>query len=215
MNTHNYISTIERVVFANNIYSKNILKFKKNKKIGVLDFYTNVSNAFIPKKYKIGQSIPYKNVIFKHKNYKELRFKGFLKKESLNKDYSFALKVVKTLKTLKKRENLRKLILSYPVKGGLYAYSFGMSGFMPRSHVKKTIIKTLRLKFQKAKDLATKLFFYNLHRYNNLMTLYFSFKLGKLTLFPTALSNNFALKDSKRKRKENTARLNIVFLAQK
>ncbi len=217
MLTQSYTNSIEKIIFGKNVYSKNILKLKKTKKIGLLDFYTDHSNVIIPEyyNYKVGESTYYEPTFFKHKNYKSLKFEGFLAHSSLGKDYLFALRMLQLLKSLTIKDKINKLILTYPVKGGMFGYSLGLSGFMPKSHVTKTLIKSVLFKFLKAETLSLKLFFYGLHEACELLAIYLPFRLGSVSLLSLEIRNNFSLKNKKKKRKNSTEKLSIVFLAYK
>ncbi len=210
-----YNKILENIIVGQSIYSKSILKLKKTKHLGILDFYNDISNSLITEKNTVGDSILYSNYLFKHKNYKEIRFKSFLTYYYLDKEYSFILKIIKTLKTLNIRKKRKYMTINYPVKGGFFGYSLGISGFMPKSHLKKVIIKSIINVFLKTKELATKIFFYNLHKYNQLLSMYVPFKLGKVTILSSTLRNNFSLKNKKKKRKIFPAKLNVVFLSSK
>jgi len=68
-NTIKYNQTIQNISLNKSLYTKKILRYKKSKEIGLLDYASNFSNALLKGKENIGDSILYSLKNLKHKKF--------------------------------------------------------------------------------------------------------------------------------------------------
>jgi ribosomal protein S1 len=205
----NYHETIQNINLSKTLYTKNILRYKKATDVGLLDSGFTLSNALIKVKETTGDSVLYSPQTLKHRNYKQLKVSTFLPFEQLSASYKLAANFNQSLKQLTEENSKNYLQILSPVKGGFFGYYAGIYGFIPRSHFKKIIIQSLNIK---NKPLANQLYFADLHESNYLLKPRTLFKVGKLTIQPYNVVNNF--NDVKVRKIFNSA-LNFVFVSNK
>ncbi len=208
-NTIKYNQTIQNISLNKNLYTKNILRYKKSKDIGLLDYASNFSNALSKTKENTGDSILYSLKTFKHRNYKELKLQTFMPFEQLSSSYKLAHNFNNSVKRLTVEDSKNFLQILSPVKGGFFGYYSGIYGFIPRTQFKKIIAQSLNLS---NKNLANKLYFSALHDYNSLLKPRTLFQVGKMAIQPANVVNNF---NDVKIRKVFNSSLNFVFVAKK
>lgn len=208
-NTIKYNQTIQNISLNKNLYTKNILRYKKSKDIGLLDYASNFSNALIKAKENIGDSILYSLKTLKHRNYKELKLQTFMPFEQLSPSYKLAYNFNNSVKRLTTENPKNFLQILSPVKGGFFGYYSGIYGFIPRTQFKKIVAQSLNLS---NKNLANKLYFSGLHDYNSLLKPRTLFQVGKMAIQPANIVNNF---NDVKIRKVFNSTLNFVFVAKK
>lgn len=208
-NTIKYNQTIQNISLNKTLYTKNILRYKKTKDIGLLDYASNFSNALIKTKENAGNSILYSLKTLKHRNYKELKLQTFMPFEQLSASYALAYNFNNSVKRLIAENSNNFLQILSPVKGGFFGYYSGIYGFIPRTQFRKIVAQSLNLS---NKNLANKLYFSALHDYNSLLKPRTLFKVGKMAIQPTNIVNNF---NDVKIRKIFNSTLNFVFVAKK
>ncbi len=208
-NTINYNQTIQNISLNKTLYTKNILRYKKAKDIGLLDYASNFSNALVKTKENAGDSILYSLKTLKHRNYKELKLQTFMPFEQLSSSYRVASNFNNSVKRLTAENSNNFLQILSPVKGGFFGYYSGIYGFIPRTQFRKIVAQSLNIS---TKNLANKLYFSALHDYNSLLKPRTLFKVGKMAIQPTNIVNNF---NDVKIRKVFTSTLNFVFVAKK
>ena len=208
-NTIKYNQTIQNISLNKNLYTKNILRYKKSKDIGLLDYASNFSNALIKTKENTGDSILYSLKTLKHRNYKELKLQTFMPFEQLSSSYKLAHNFNTSVKRLTAENSKNFLQILSPVKGGFFGYYSGIYGFIPRTQFKKIVDQSLNLS---NKNIANKLYFSGLHDHNSLLKPRTLFKVGKMAIQPANVVNNF---NDVKIRKVFNSSLNFVFVAKK
>jgi hypothetical protein len=203
------IETIQNLSLSRNVYSKNILRYKKSNEVGLLDYSFNTSNAIIDTEDNTGNSILYSLKHFKHKNYKELKLHTFLPYEQLSKDNKLAFNFNITTKRLLNDNSNNYLQILNPIKGGFFGYYGGIYGFIPKSHFKRIIAQSISLN---KGTLQNKLYFSSLHDCNNLLKPRTLFKAGKISIQPYNIVNNF--NDIKVRKTYNNI-ISFVFISSK
>ncbi len=202
--------TIENILLNKDLYSKYVLRSKKSKDLGLVDYGVDFSNALIKNKVNVGESIYYEIKNFKHKNYKELTLKTFLPFSQVSNEYQQAHELNKSLNSIMNNSNNYMNILS-PIKGGFYGYYSGIYGFIPKSQLKNIISKSLRNNILKKDKLANQIYFSNLHKASNWLKPRVKFKLSKMSIIPYSITNNFVIR---KKRRTFKSKLNFVFIAE-
>jgi len=208
-NTINYNQTIQNISLSKTLYAKNILRYKRSKDLGLLDYASNFSNAFVKTKENAGESNLYSLKTLRHRNYKELKLQTFMPFEQLASSYPLAANFNASVKRLAEENSKNYLQILSPVKGGFFGYYSGIYGFIPRTQFKKIIAQSLNIS---NKNLANKLYFADLHDCNSLLKPRTLFKVGKMTLQPSNIVNNF---NDVKVRKVFGSTLNFVFVAKK
>jgi len=206
-NNTNYNQTIQNINLSKNLYTKNILRYKRTKDIGLLDYASNFSNTVVKIKENAGESILYSLKTLKHRNYKELKLKTFLPFQQLSPSYKLAENFNATIKRLTAENSKNFLQILSPVKGGFFGYYSGIYGFIPKTQFKKLIAQSLNIS---NKNIANKLYFSDMHEYNSLLKPRTLFKVGKMTIQPANVVNNF---NDVKIRKVFNSTLNFVFVA--
>jgi len=208
-NTIKYNQTIQNISLSKSLYTKNILRYKRSKDIGLLDYASNFSNAVVKTKENAGESILYSLKTLKHRNYKELKLQTFMPFEQLSSSYPVAANFNTSVKRLTEENSKNFLQILSPVKGGFFGYYSGIYGFIPKTQFKKIMAQSLNIV---NRNLANQLYFSNLHDCNSLLKPRTLFKVGKMTIQPLNIVNNF--NDIKVRKVFNSA-LNFVFVAKK
>lgn len=208
-NTIKYNQAIQNISLSKSLYTKNILRYKKSKNIGLLDYASNFSNASVKTKENVGESVLYSLKTLKHRNYKELKLQTFMPFEQLASSYPIATNFNKSIKRLAEENSKNFLQILSPVKGGFFGYYSGIYGFIPRSQFKKIVAQSLNIS---PKNLANQLYFSDLHDCNSLLKPRTLFKVGKMTIQPGSIVNNF---NDIKVRKIFNSTLNFVFVAKK
>lgn len=208
-NTIKYNQTIQNISLSKSLYTKNILRYKRSKDIGLLDYASNFSNALVKTKESAGESILYSLKTLKHRNYKELKLQTFVPFEQLASSYPLAANFNASVKRLTEEKSKNFLQVLSPVKGGFFGYYSGIYGFIPRTQFKKIIAQSLNIS---NRNLANQLYFADLHDCNSLLKPRTLFKVGKMTIQPANIVNNF---NEVKVRKVFNSTLNFVFVAKK
>lgn len=208
-NTIKYNQTIQNISLSKSLYTKNILRYKKSKDIGLLDYASNFSNALIKTKENPGESVLYSLKTLKHRNYKELKLQTFIPFEQLASSYPLATNFNNSVKRLTEENSKNFLQVLSPVKGGFFGYYSGIYGFIPRTQFKRIIAQSLNIS---NKNIANQLYFADLHDCNSLLKPRTLFKVGKMTIQPANVVNNF---NDVKVRKIFNSTLNFVFVAKK
>ncbi len=206
-NNINYNQTIQNISLSKNLYTKNILRYKKTKEIGLLDYSSNFSNTIVKAKENAGESILYSLKTLRHRNYKELKIKTFLPFEQLSASYKIAENFNIAVKRLTSENSKNFLKILSPVKGGFFGYYSGIYGFIPKTQFKKILAQSLNVSDL---NIANKLYFSDMHNYNSLLKPRTLFKVGKMTIQPANIVNNF---NDVKIRKVFNSTLNFVFVA--
>ena len=196
-----------------------------NKKIKIMDHYNTSSTLDVEnlKSYVNNQISDYNGVSINSKMYTFTNLLNSAIKFN-NPMYSFVgenLNYIKSfdevLASLNQNENhFREVLVLNPIKGGFQCYFSGIFGFLPRSQanilfydlannflysLKNCLPLTGLNLFKKVIDIQKRFIFR------------FPLKLGKVSLYPEHLKNNFSNKKTIKKRIFYNS-LNVVFLAQ-
>jgi len=208
-NTIKYNQTIQNIRLNKSLYTKKILRYKKSKEIGLLDYASNFSNALLKGKENIGDSILYSLKNLKHRNSKELKLQTFMPFEQLSPSYKLAYNFNNSVKRLTAENSKNFFQILSPVKGGFFGYYSGIYGFIPRTQFRKIVAQSLNLS---TKNLSNKLYFSGLHDYNSLLKPRTLFQVEKMAIQPANVVNNF---NDVKIRKVFNSKLNFVFVAKK
>jgi hypothetical protein len=200
---------IQNIALNRGLYTKTILRYKKADDLGVLDYSFNISNATIdPDEDETANSLLYSLKTFKHRNYKELKLTTFLPYQELSPT-KLAFNFNKTTKQLADENTKNYLQIIEPVKGGFFGYYAGLYGFIPQSHFRKMLSQSTNLK---KGHLANRLYFSDLHEANDLLKPRTLFKIGKISMQPYNVTNNF---NDVKVRRIYSNNLNFVFVSYK
>lgn len=200
---------IKNLNLSKNLYPKPILRYKKNKVLGQLDYSFKTLNIKIENlnNTEAGKSFLYPLKTIQHRHFKDIKIKTFLPFQQLSKSYQVAQNFSDLNKKLANKSNKNYIKILYPVKGGFFAYFSGIIGFLPKSHFKKLLVQSIKFKNL---DLSNNLYFSNLHEQNSLLKPNTLFKAGKLTIQPSNIVNNF---NKLRSRRNYPSILNFVFIS--
>lgn len=206
----NYTSA-QNLNLSKNLYPKPILRYKKNKKLGQLDYSFNISNIKLESmsNVQLGKSYLYPIKTLQHQNFKDLKIKTFLPFQQLSSSYPIAEELNSSLKILLNKNQKHTLKILAPIKGGFSVYSLGFMGFLPKSHYKMLIQNSVKFT---GLNLPNSLYFSNLHTESNILTANTLVTTPKVSLQPRAIINNFSKPYA---RKTFSPVLSMVFLSQK
>lgn len=203
---------IQNLNLSKNLYPQTILRYKNKKKLCQLDYSFNIANLKIENlnEEEIGKSCSYPLLKLKHKKFKALQLQYFLTYQSVPESYETAINFINTTKELIDEEIIKEMKLLFPTKGGFMGYFSGLTGFIPQSHAKNLLILE-SLKYEN-ENLATSLYFSQLHKKNTLLTPNCVCQTGNVSIQPGSILNNF----NKRRvrRKKYFSRVFFVFLSQ-
>jgi hypothetical protein len=208
-NTIKYNQTIQNINLSKSLYTKNILRYKRSKDIGLLDYASNFSNALVNTKKNAGAAVLYSLKTLKHRNYKELKIQAFMPFEQLSSSYPVATNFNNSVKRLTEENSKNFLQILSPVKGGFFGYYSGIYGFIPKTQFQKIVAQSLNIS---KNNLANQLYFSDLHDCNSLLKPRTLFKVAKITIQPANIVNNF---NDVKVRKVFESTLNFVFVAKK
>lgn len=200
---------IPNITLNKNLYLKNILRYKKAKNLGSLDYGVNFLNVNMSNEEKGGDSILYTLKSFQHRNYKDLQLKTFLPYQQLSAVSQVATKLSNITTKFTDTNFKGYLQILEPTKGGYYGYYGGIVGFIPKSQFKKILAQSIDIKNN---NLSNKLYFSNLHNLNELLKPRTLFKAGNIGIQPSYVSNNF---NNIKVRKVNKNVINFVFISNK
>ncbi len=194
--------------FNNKIYNNIISKNIKNKQLlrdtNIID--SNISTTNLAKSSKnICSNFVYYNLYnFKHKRSNIIELQMYLNTNQIFKEEitSEFLSTLKSLNNSKKKD----LNLIQAVKGGFLATHKNIIGFIPGSHV----LKSIRLfnNQNKNKSLENNLYLSNLHITNKYIYPKIHFKSCKINILPQQIKKNFV----SAKRKKSESKINFIFL---
>jgi hypothetical protein len=204
--------TLSNKIFNKNIYAKHIFRYRKDKRIFVIDSDFNYSNISFKKKRKVkkrvrGTSVFLNRYDFKHKYFKEMQLQTFLPFIQIKSQYENASNLIKDLNLI----NNCTLQILKPIKGGFFVRHRNIGGFLPKSHF-KLIVKERRKSLLNLKTLPSKMYLSNLHSLNSLLTPRFSFKMGRCSMRPYYQKNNFV---SYWRKRTYRPKLSLVFISDK
>lgn len=144
-------------------------------------------------------------------------FKSFLTKGYFYKPLDFVSSFRKNLGSFYKplKRSIRRCLLLNPVKGGFKVYSFGFTAFLPYKHYVVSLRKFFFSKKKFYKSNVLSLIKLSVSR-ASLIKKYFLVRLplflGSLKVLPGFKKRNYS-KTVRKKRKQNIADLNFVFLS--
>lgn len=190
----------------NNIISKNITNKQLLRDNNIID--SNISTTNLVKSSKdIYNNFVYYNLYnFKHKRSNIIELQMYLNtnqifKEKVTSEFSSTLKSLTNVNT-----KTRSLNLIQAVKGGFLATHKNIIGFIPGSHVLKSI-KIFNSQ-NKNKSLENSLYLSNLHITNKHVYPKIYFKACKINILPQQIKKNFVTA----KRKKSESKINFIFL---
>ncbi len=188
----------------NNVISKNITDKQLLRNNTIIDSNLSVTNLGKSSRNICNNFVYYSLYNFKHKRSNNIELQIYLTTNQLLKEEisSNFLSTLKSLNAIKKKN----LNLIQAVKGGFLATHKNIIGFIPGSHVLKSI--KIFNNYNKNKSIEQNLYLSNLHNSNKYIYPKINFKSCKINLLPQHIKKNFVTA----RRKKSESRINFIFL---
>jgi hypothetical protein len=188
----------------NNIISKNIPNKQLLRGNTSIDSNLSITNLDKLSQNTCNNFVYYNLYNFKHKRSNNIELQIYLTtnpflKKKISSDF---LSNLKSLNNTKKKS----LNLVQAVKGGFLATHKNITGFIPGSHV----LKSIRMfnNYNKNKSIEQDLYLSNLHESNKYIYPKLNFRSCKINFLPQQIKKNFV----SAKRKKSESKINFVFL---